>query len=517
MLEDFKPPDVHDTEKSEKTENTGNVCELSFDTASNKSVHDEQALTNSNMNYQQDALLKRDLHNRHIQFIALGGSIGTGFFIASGKTLASGGPAFLMVGFVIMGCMITTIIYALGELAAALPVTGAFSTYSTRFLDPAWGFSMGYNYWFQWVVMLPLESTACAIVVKFWDTDTLVPSGAIIAMYLFIIIVINLFGVRGYGEFEFFSSLIKLIACVGFIIFAIVVDCGATPLYVGGSESQYPDPGPNNTNWHHGYHGAYFWHNPRAITNGFKGFASVFTAAALAYGGTEMIGVAAAETREPRKTIPRATKQVITRVLVFYLVTLFMITLTVRFDDQRLQGDSDYDPRVSPFVIAIQNANVRVLDHIFNAVIVISTLSVGNSSVYASSRTLYSLAENGLAPKIFLYADRQGRPLVAVALSLGIGLLGFLIYSSNEGVVFVRIFTDRLELACWYNRPRSYLHMGLDLCCAYPVPSGLGLSREPINATPLVVAFRRIRIMDWSNSKCSGPLRVLLPRCIPCW
>ena len=125
------------------------------------------------------------------------------------------------------------------------------------------------------------------------------------------------------------------------------------------------------------------------------------------------------------------------RVLLFYLVTLFLITLTVRSDDDRLVGDSSYDPKTSPFVIAIQNTRVRALDHIFNAVIVISTLSVGNASVFGSSRTLHSLAENRLAPRIFLYVDREGRPVIALAVSLLVGLLGFLVYSSSEGVVFV--------------------------------------------------------------------------------
>ncbi|WFD36846.1 hypothetical protein MCUN1_003736 [Malassezia cuniculi] len=430
---DFKPPDMGIQSTEEKPERDP---ESIADSSSKNSADAHASEEDENFDASHpESLLKRDLDSRHIQFIALGGSIGTGFFIGSGSTLAAGGPAFLMIGFITMGFMIMTVIYALGELVSTLPVSGAFSAYATRFIDPAWGFAMGYNYWFQWVIMLPLESTACAIVVKFWDPDELVPKGAVVAMFLFVIVVINLFGVRGYAEFEFVSSLIKLIACVGFIIFAIVVDCGGTPMYIGSEES-FPGPGPNNPDWHHGYLGAYFWHNPGAIKNGFKGFASVFTVAALAYGGTELVGIAAAETKEPRKTLPRATKQVMSRVLVFYLVTLFMITLTVRSDDDRLIGDSSYDPKTSPFVIAIQNTGVLALDHIFNAVIVISTLSVGNASVFASSRTLHSLAENGLAPKIFLRVDRQGRPYVAVALSLLVGLLGFLVYSSNQGTIF---------------------------------------------------------------------------------
>ncbi|WFC96740.1 hypothetical protein MBRA1_003402 [Malassezia brasiliensis] len=362
--------------------------------------------------------LKRSLGGRHIQFIALGGSIGTGLFIGSGSNLATGGPGSVMLGYIIVSVMIITTVFALGELAAVLPVTGAFSTYSTRFIDPSWGFAMGYNYWLQWLVSLPLELTAATIIIQYWDTDVVVPQGVWIAIGLLIMIFINLCGVRGYGEFEFIAAFLKVVGCIGFIICAIVIDCGGTP-------SGY-------------YMGAQGWHQEGgAFQNGFKGFCSVFITAAFAFSGTELVGLAAAETANPRRQLPKACKQVVFRVLIFYILSLFMITLIVSPNAPELtSGSSSNDPHASPFVLAIKMGAINYLDKIFNAVILISSLSVGNAAIYGASRTLLSLAEQGLAPKLFRYIDREGRPLPAVIVSLLFGLLGFLIYSSDPMTVF---------------------------------------------------------------------------------
>lgn len=363
--------------------------------------------------------LKRDLKGRHIQFIALGGSIGTGLFIGSGENLATGGPGSLMIGFIIVGLLLVTVVFSLGELAAVLPVTGAFSTYATRFIDPSWGFAMGYNYWLQWFVSLPLELTAATIVIHFWDQGSVVPQGVWIAIGLLIMIFINLFGVRGYGEFEFVAAFLKVVGCIGFIICTIVIDCG-------GSPSGY-------------YMGAQGWHSDSgAFKNGFKGFCSVFITAAFAFAGTEIVGLAAAETSNPRKQVPGACKQVVMRVLIFYILSLFMITLIVSPDLDQLNGGGN-NPQASPFVIAIQVGGIKYLPKIFNAIILLSSLSVANASVFGASRTLLSLAEQGHAPKLFRYIDRSGRPLPSLILALLFGLIGFLIYSDDPSTIFVCI------------------------------------------------------------------------------
>ncbi|CAF0713089.1 unnamed protein product [Adineta steineri] len=359
-----------------------------------------------NDNTEEDGTgLHRTLKNRHLQMIAIGGAIGTGLFVGSGSALATGGPGALVLDFIIIGFMLFNVCMALGELCVVFPVSGSFVVHGSRFLDPAWGFAMGWNYALHRLVVIPLELTVAGIVICYWTTS--INIAVWITIFLFVLLIINLFGVRGFGEIEFYMAIIKVVAVLGFIILGIV-------LVFGG--------GPN-----HQYIGGKYWHNPGSFANGFKGVCSVFVTAAFAFGGTELVGLVAAETDNPRKTIPRATKQVFWRITLFYIVSLTLIGCLVPYTSSRLlSGSSSYDASASPFVIAIENAGIKVLPSIFNVVILCAVLSVGNSSVYGASRTLCALAENGQAPKLFTYIDRKGRPLSAVALSIIIGLLAYI-------------------------------------------------------------------------------------------
>ncbi|RYO03869.1 General amino-acid permease [Alternaria tenuissima] len=350
--------------------------------------------------------LARRLKGRHLQMIAIGGSIGTGLFVGSGQALANGGPASLVICYCLVGVMLYTTVHALGEMAVLFPVAGSFSAYSTRFLDPAWGFAMGWNYALQWLVVLPLEIVAATFTIEYWNGDK-VNNNAWVAVFLVLIVVINLFGIKGYGEAEFVFAIIKITAVIGFIILGIIINIGG---------------GPDG-----GYIGGMYWRDPGPFNNGFKGLCSVFVNAAFAFSGTELVGLAAAETANPRKSLPTAVKQVFWRISLFYIVSLTIVGLLVPYDDKRLlQDKNDADAVASPFVIAIQNAGIQGLPSVFNAVIMIAVLSVGNSSIYGSSRTLAALAEQNQAPRIFAYIDRQGRPLVSIAFASALGLLAFL-------------------------------------------------------------------------------------------
>jgi len=205
---------------------------------------------------------------------------------------------------------------------------------------------------------------------------------------------------------------------------SIVIDCGGAPKG--------------------GYLGAHTWHDPGAFAAGFKGVCTVFVTAAFAFGGTELVGLAAAECENPRKTLPRATKQVFWRITIFYMLALFLVGLIVPYDNpQLLNGTSSVDVKASPFVIAIQNAGINVLPSIMNVVILISVLSVGNSSTYGSTRTISALAEIGQAPKIFAYIDKKGRPLVALMLALGFSGLAYI----NIAPVGTQVFNWLLALS----------------------------------------------------------------------
>lgn len=358
--------------------------------------------------------LSRSLKARHLQMIAIGGAIGTGLFVGSGKALHTGGPASVLIAFALIGCMLYCTVQALGELTVRFPVAGAFSTFSSRFIHPAWGFAMGWNYAIMWLVVFPLELVAASMTVSYWN-KSINPAALVVIFYVFIV-CINLFGVKGYGEAEFLFSAIKVIAVIGFILLGIILNCG------GGTQG--------------GYIGGLYWHTPGAFNHGFKGLCSVFVTGAFSFTGTELVGLAAAETKNPRKTLPSATKQVFWRITLFYIVSLCIVGLLVPYDDPNLLGSSSVDVAASPFVIAIRNAGIKVLPSILNAVVLIAVLSVANSAMYGCSRTLAALAAQGYAPPQLSYIDREGRPLVGILISAIFGLLCFVCASEQQGNVF---------------------------------------------------------------------------------
>ncbi|ESZ99292.1 putative amino acid permease (Gap1) [Sclerotinia borealis F-4128] len=393
--------------------------------------------------------LARKLKGRHLQMIAIGGSIGTGLFVASGKSLATGGPASLIICFTLMGLMLYCTVHALGEMAVLFPVSGSFSAYSTRFLDPAWGFAMGWNYAMQWLVVLPLEIIAASISIDFWDTTQRYNHAIFVTVFLFTIISINMFGVRAYGDAEIFFAFVKVVAIIGYMYVDFPFLCqliGSSHLSESFKELGYRQSYEPRTrllaiilncggSLEEGYVAGQLWHDPGAFNNGFKGLCSVFVTAAVAFAGTELVGLAAAETQNPRKSLPTAVKQVFWRITLFYIVSLTLVGLLVPYTDVRLLATGSANAAASPFVISIQNAGITVLPSVMNAVILVAVLSVGNSSIFGSSRTLAALADQGQAPKILAYVDRKGRPIVSIGVSSALGFLAYAADSGAQGTV----------------------------------------------------------------------------------
>ncbi|RDL36249.1 General amino-acid permease GAP1 [Venustampulla echinocandica] len=352
-----------------------------------------------------NSALVRDLKGRHLQMIAIGGSIGTGLFVASGLALYQSGPVSTILAYILTGAFQLCTMQSLGELVVVFPVAGSFSAFSTRFLDPSWGFAMGWNYALQWLFVMPIEIIAGALTIRYWNQT--LDSALFVTIFLLTVVMINLMGVKGYGEAEFLFSTIKVTAIIGFILITIVINIGGAP--------------------HEGYIGGKYWHNPGPTNNGFKGFCNALSTSAFSFAGTELVGLAAAETANPKKSIPSAMKQVFWRIALFYIVTLLLVSLLVPYNDPRLLGGpSAVGVSVSPFVLAVENAGKTILPSVMNAVILVAVLSVGNSAIFGSSRTLAALAEQSHAPKIFSYIDRKGRPLVAIMFAAAIGLLSYL-------------------------------------------------------------------------------------------
>ncbi|KAL8838147.1 MAG: hypothetical protein Q9176_005230 [Flavoplaca citrina] len=362
--------------------------------------------------------LNATMKPRHLHMIAIGGSIGAGLFVGSGSALSNGGPAALLLAFGIIGIMIFNVVYALGELAVVFPVSGGFYTYSTRFIDPSWGFAMGWNYVFQWAIVLPLELTVAGLTVEYWQSGVSV--GVWITVFWLILIFINVFGTLGYAEEEFWSSLLKLCAIVIFMIIGVVLCAGGGP-----ADGRYNE-----------YWGARTFYNPGAFANGFKGVCAVFVTAAFAFSGTELVGLAAAESANPAKALPGAIKQVFWRITLFYVLALLFVGLLVPHTDERLLGSGLSDSQASPFVIAAKDAGLIGFDSFMNVVILVSVISIGNSGVYGGSRTLTALAEQGYAPKFFAYIDKSGRPLFSVIFILAFSPIAYVGLSASGEVVF---------------------------------------------------------------------------------
>ncbi|TGO47544.1 hypothetical protein BCON_0273g00080 [Botryotinia convoluta] len=355
--------------------------------------------------------LVRILKGRHLQMLAIGGSIGTGLFVSSGAALATGGPGSLLIAYLLMGGMLFCTVQALGEMAVTFPAAGSFSTFATRFIDPAWGFATGWNYAIQCLIIMPVEIIAAAITLEFWSTS--IPTWASITIFLVAVTFISLCGIKTFGEAEYAFSILKVTAIIGFIILGAVINCTGTP--------------------ETGYIGGMYWTDPGAFNYGFKGFCNILVTAAFSFAGTELVALAAAETYNPSKSLPTAIKQVFWRIVLFYILSITIIGLLVPYNSPSLISAANASTnKASPFIIAIQSAGITGLDSVMNVVILIAVLSVANSCVFGSSRLLASLAAQGQAPRPLAYIDRKGRPLVAIAIASALGLLAYLYVSPAE-------------------------------------------------------------------------------------
>lgn len=358
--------------------------------------------------------LNSELNGFSLQMIAIGGSVGTGLLLGSGKSLSEGGAVPLLLGYLLVATFIYCMCQALGELSVAMPVTGSFTKYSSMFIDESWGFAMGWNYCLQWLILLPMELVAASMTIEFWPKiSEYVPGYMVITIFYGTVIVMNLFSVKYYGFFEVSFSLMKVIAIIIFLIIGIFIDVG-----IIGTERI----------------GFKYWKDPGMFAgNGFNGFVGVVVTAAFSFSGSELVGLTASESRNPDKEVPKAIKQVFWRICGFYLASLFVVGLLVPFNHPGLVGDNGSDVNASPFVLALANTNSKVFANIMNVVILISILSVGNSSIYASSRTLIALAENKQAPNFLNYIDKKKRPLMAILISTSFGSLAYMSILSAKG------------------------------------------------------------------------------------
>ncbi|KAK9709066.1 hypothetical protein K7432_009269 [Basidiobolus ranarum] len=292
-----------------------------------------------------------------------------------------------------------------------MPISGSFNAYGARFVDPAFGFALSWNYWYSWALTVAVELSAAGLIMQYWLPN--VPSWVWSACVLAIIVGINSISVKGYGETEYWFALIKVITVVVFIIVGIFVAAGV----LGGVKYGFSN----------------YTRGEAPFVGGGLGVLSVFLVAGFSFMGTELVGVAAGESENPEKNVPKAIKQVFWRILLFYIGAIFIIGLLVPYDDPNLVADS---VQTSPFTLGFKLAGLGPAPDIMNAIILITVLSAGNSALYACTRTLWMMGNSNMAPKIFGRVNSRGIPMYAMLLTAIIGCLAFLTSLFGEKVVY---------------------------------------------------------------------------------
>ncbi|RBP97967.1 aromatic amino acid transporter AroP [Bifidobacterium aemilianum] len=345
------------------------------------------------------ATLRRSLKNRHIQLIALGGAIGTGLFYGSSESIALAGPSILLA-YLIGGLVIFMVVRALSEMSVEDPQAGAFSYYASRYWSKRAGFVSGWNYWFNYVLVSMVELAVVGSFVNYWFPA--IPTWVSAAVFLVAITCANLLGVSKFGEFEFWFAIIKIVAVIAMIIGGLAVILLNLPTASGIR--------PSFANWFT-IDGGFMPKGllSRGADGQWTGLLMALCVVMFSFGGTELIGITAGETASPRTTIPKATNSVIWRILVFYIGALGVIMAVVPWNT--------IDGKTSPFVQIFDSVGVHAAAGILNFVCLTAVMSVYNSGLYANSRMLYSLAQQGNAPTYLGKLNRRGVPVAGVLTS----------------------------------------------------------------------------------------------------
>ncbi|KAF4490010.1 General amino acid permease AGP3 [Colletotrichum fructicola Nara gc5] len=349
--------------------------------------------------------------------LAIGGVIGPGYFVGMGTGLTSAGPAGLLLCFTVVGVLLWAVMQSLGELGAFIPLSGSFTHYTSTFVDPAVGFALGWNYWLLWAGIIIAEYNNLGLVLTYWETA--VPRWGWILIFWWFFLAFTLLGVKSFGEAEFWLALVKILAIFAFFLCAILITSGV----LGGEKIGFK-----------------FYHDPGAFADGAKGVFKVFVFAALQYSGTEMIGLTAGESANPARDVPKAVKSVLWRICGIFLLGIFFLTITVPYNDPNLLSATSKTAR-SPFVIAFTRVGANAGAHVVNAIILVTMFSAINAALYVGSRTLYGLAQEGQAPKIFAWTNKNGVPVVSLVVMNLIGFLSLLNLSSGAGVVYTWIIS----------------------------------------------------------------------------
>ncbi|KAI9667235.1 MAG: hypothetical protein M1821_000048 [Bathelium mastoideum] len=357
--------------------------------------------------------VKRGLKTRHLSMMALAGIIGPGLLIGSGGALSNGGPAALLIGFGLVGIVAFSIMQSLGELTTLYPSGGAFTELADRFVDKAFGFAVGWNYYIIWFAVLANEYNTISSIFEFWSDS--IPLWGYFLIFWFAFLGFQLLGIEAFGEAEFWLALLKLLGLLAYFLFSLAYMCGG----VKGQPAV----------------GFRYWHRPGAFTDGFRGVATVFVFCSTFYAGVESVAVAATETKNPGVAIPLAIRQVFWRIIFVYMGSAIFFGATCPANAEGLiSGQS----RVlkSPMTVAIQNAGWVAGSNLVNAFIFVTCLSAVNSSIYIGSRTLLYMAQDRKAPQFLGWTNARGIPVPAIVLTNLCGAISMMNVSTGAGQAY---------------------------------------------------------------------------------
>ncbi|EHJ07461.1 amino acid permease [Staphylococcus simiae] len=364
----------------------------------------------------EDNKMNRSLNSRHISMIAIGGAIGTGLFVATGNIISQAGPGGAILAYLIIGIMLYFLMSSIGELATFYPVSGSFSSYSTRFVDSSLGFTMGWLYWALWTLVTSVDVIVASNVLYFWDTFKFFNPIIWSLIFITLLLLLNIFSVKSFGETEFWLSLIKVITIITFIVLGILMIFGILGGHTYGFENYTRGEAP--------------------FVGGVSGFLGVLLVAGFSVGGTEVVAVTAGESNDPKKSMPKAIKSVFWRILLFYVLSIAVIAAIIPYTDPLLLNKNESVSQ-SPFTIVFDRVGIAFAASVINAVILTSLLSAANSGIYTTSRMLFSLSDDNKAPKFLSKLNKTTKlPLRAILTTYIIIVLVIIYANFNANAVF---------------------------------------------------------------------------------
>ena len=414
--------------------------------------------SNSNAN-SETKTLKRAMSTRHLVMLSLGGAIGTGLFLGSGEVIAQTGPVGAIIAYILGGLIAYMVMLCLGELAVHMPVAGSFGAYAQKYIGPGTGYMISWVYWLTWTATLGTEFTAAALLMQEWFPHISMWIWTII--FAITIFVLNLSSTRIFAESEFWLALVKVVTVVAFIILGLLAIFGLIPF--------------------HGAESAPLFHNLTAQGWFPHGLVPIFTTMLIvnfAFSGTELIGVAAGETKDPAVNVPKAINAAIWRLLIFFVGTIVVISALLPFQVAGLGGEGVSN---SPFVTVFNYIGIPYADDIIRFVIITALLSAANSGLYAASRMMWSLSAQRQLPQVFSRLSSSGTPVIALVVTMFGAIPGLL----SEHFAPETIFKNLLGIAaftmvivwmsiCWsqFNFRRAWYkagHSAKDLKFAAPL------------------------------------------------